>query len=155
MQQARLVLEDTDASREHFFEVAVSRMLHDRHVRRVSRWNHDAYVHTAFNRLPERLDRFVVGQEIGVLNANGFSRHANHEVMQDFHGRRRALGFQAGDVNVHASFGRELRKNVVTYEELAGVLDPVLAEDRLHGVHDGPAQSHAEIAHVVGALRVA
>ena len=50
--------------------------------------------------------------------------------------------------------GESSGKTLVTDEELAGILDPVLAEHRLHGVHDGPAQSHAEIAHVVGALRV-
>ena len=103
VQQARLVLEDADAARQQLLEVAVRSMLHDRHVRRVGRRHHDAHVDAALRPLARtprslRLRAGNRGSGCGCVLA----RHAHHEVMQDLDRRRRSLGLEAGDVNVHA-----------------------------------------------------
>ena len=49
----------------------------------------------------------------------------------------------------------ELRESGRSREQLAGVFDPVLRERGLDRVHDGPADPHGEIAHVLLVLGVA
>jgi len=51
--------------------------------------------------------------------------------------------------------GSRCGKDVLADEQLAGLARPVLAERRLHAVHDGPVQVQADVGEMLAVLRVA
>src|SRR5215207_4185616 len=66
-------------------------------------------------------------------------------MMQHFDSRSRALGLQARDMNFGVALMLQLRKTLLSHEQLARIFHPVLAERSLQSVHDRAAHSHAEV----------
>src|SRR5581483_2263820 len=155
VQERALVFENAYARGEEDVEVAVRRVLHERHVGGGGRRHHDAHVDAALGGAAEGVERRRPRYEVRVLEVDALSRHAQHEVMQDLHRRRRARGLGACDVHGDVARALEAREDALADEELARLLDPVLAEARLCRVHDRAAQAHREVAEVVAILRLA
>src|SRR5690606_1495448 len=155
VQQRSLILEDADAALEELAEVAVRRVLHQRHVRRRGGRNHDPHVDPARDGSAEGLDRVLAGQKVGILDPDAPSRHADDEVIQDVHRRRRGAGrLHAGEVQRDVARGLECGKHPLADEQLAGLLDPVLAEYALHAVHGGTAQADRDVPVAARVLRL-
>jgi hypothetical protein len=64
-------------------EVSVGGVLHDRHGGRSGERHHDAHIDATGDRLSEGIDRFVVGHEMRVLDADAFARDGHGQVVQD------------------------------------------------------------------------
>jgi hypothetical protein len=58
-------------------------------------------------------------------------------------------------VDRDVAFVVQLWEEVLADEQLARLLDPVLAKSRLDGMHDRAAQPHGEVAEMFAILRVA
>src|SRR5690606_27491802 len=103
----------------------------------------------------EWLDRGLAGQTVGILDPDAPSRHADDEVIQDVHRRRRGAGrLHAGEVQRDVARGLECGKHPLADEQLAGLLDPVLAEYALHAVHGGTAQADRDVPVAARVLRL-
>src|SRR5688572_26435787 len=75
--------------------------------------------------------------------------------MQQFNGRSRTFGLHVGGVSGDMSSALLRGEDFVAHEQLTGLSDPVLAECRLHAVHDGAAQPNAYVGKVLPVLRAA
>jgi hypothetical protein len=73
--------------------------------------------------------------------------------MEDLDRRRGAFRLDPRDVDRDVAFV-QLREEGVADEQLARLLDPVLAESRLDRMHDRAAQPHGEVAEMLAVLRV-
>jgi hypothetical protein len=80
---------------------------------------------------------------------------ADDRVVQQLHGRRRTLWFHVSGVSGDLSSALQGREDIIAHEQLTGLSDPVLAECRLHAVHDGAAQPDADVGKVLPVLRAA
>src|SRR4029450_4228511 len=117
--------------------------------------HHDAHIDTAGNRFAECIDRFGLWNEIRILNPDALAGEAYGRVVENFHGWWRTFGLDECRMNQHVAFWFKGWKYVVPNEQFARFLDPVLAECGLHTVHDGPAQSEANVGDVFPVFRIA
>src|SRR4029450_4520936 len=112
-------------------------MLHDEHVRSAGRGHHHTNVDAAGDRMAERLDGRWLRQKIRILNSDPLAGAADGQVMKDLDRRRGALRLDPRDVDRDLAFVMQLWEEVLADEQLAGLLDPVLAErrpDRMHAL---------------------
>ena len=70
-----------------------------------------------------------------------FLREADDRVVKDLHRGRRAFRLRVGRVDRNVACRLERGKHVVANEQLACFPGPVLAERRLHVVHDRAAHA--------------
>src|SRR5690606_11498359 len=156
MQQSPLKLEDSHSAGEKLAEVAVCRVLHERQIGYGRGGDHDSHVDPARDGGAERFDRALARQEVRILNVDAPPRHADDEVIKDVHRRRRRSGrLHAGEVQRDVPLGLEHWEYAVADEELARLLDPILAEYALRALHGGAAQPKEDVAVLIGVLGIA
>lgn len=155
MEQRFRVFEDAHTRLEQAFEVVVRGMLHNRHVGGVGAGHHHSQVYPALHGPGHGIHGLGVGQEVRVLDPQPPVRHAEHGVMEDLHRGRGVLGLDPRHMYRHAPGRLEQGEDVAAHEELTRFVYPVFTEGRLHRVHHRSCEAHADVAEVIGVLRVA
>ena len=115
----------------------------------------DAHAHAALERAPQRAPGQLVRHEVGRRQVDGLLGRGDRQQVHELHAVAAAAGRAGEHLRQRLARGSQRREISVALQHLAGGLDPVVHEGRLHLRDRRAFEPIVRIAPVLGGLGVA